>query len=73
VCPLLQTGCALLLRRSHGLKIITKISSCCCVSCVQGDRLAVGRRMPKAEVGDYVVVADVGAYTLSMYSRWVGC
>uniref|UniRef100_A0A383W8Q7 Orn/DAP/Arg decarboxylase 2 N-terminal domain-containing protein n=1 Tax=Tetradesmus obliquus TaxID=3088 RepID=A0A383W8Q7_TETOB len=38
--------------------------------CFQGDRLAVGRNMPKAEVGDYVLVADVGAYTLSMYSRY---
>ncbi|KAF6260810.1 diaminopimelate decarboxylase [Scenedesmus sp. NREL 46B-D3] len=38
--------------------------------CFQGDRLAVGRCMPKAEVGDFVVVADVGAYTLSMYSRY---
>lgn len=37
--------------------------------CFQGDRLAVGKTMPKAEVGDYIVVADVGAYTLSMYSR----
>jgi diaminopimelate decarboxylase len=38
-------------------------------SWLQGDRLAVGRVMPKAKVGDFVVVADVGAYTLSMYSR----
>lgn len=37
--------------------------------CFQGDRLAVGVLMPKAEPGDHVVVADVGAYTLSMYSR----
>eukprot|EP00775_Hariotina_reticulata_P014311 gene14311-38_t len=36
--------------------------------CFQGDRLVVGRVMPKAAVGDYVVVADTGAYTLSMYS-----
>jgi hypothetical protein len=27
------------------------------------------RLMPKAEVGDFVVVVDTGAYTLSMYSR----
>jgi diaminopimelate decarboxylase len=26
--------------------------------------------MPKADVGDFVVVADTGAYTLSMYSRY---
>lgn len=41
----------------------------CFAARLQGDRLAVGRSMPKAEVGDYVLVADVGAYTLSMYSR----
>lgn len=38
--------------------------------CFQGDRLAVGKLMPKAEVGDFIVVADTGAYTLSMYSRY---
>eukprot|EP00879_Flechtneria_rotunda_P026788 GHRR01028613.1.p1 GENE.GHRR01028613.1~~GHRR01028613.1.p1 ORF type:complete len:250 (+),score=71.70 GHRR01028613.1:475-1224(+) len=38
--------------------------------CFQGDRLAVRRLMPKAEINDYIVVADVGAYTLSMYSRY---
>jgi diaminopimelate decarboxylase len=37
--------------------------------CFQGDRVAVAKKMPKAEVGDFVVVADAGAYTLSMYSR----
>ena len=37
--------------------------------CFQGDRVAVGKKMPKAEVGDYVMVVDCGAYTLSMYSR----
>lgn len=31
----------------------------------------VCRLMPKAEVGDFIVVADTGAYTLSMYSRCV--
>jgi hypothetical protein len=30
------------------------------------------RLMPKADVGDFVVVADTGAYTLSMYSRYAG-
>lgn len=39
--------------------------------CFQGDRLAVGALMPRADVGDYVMVVDTGAYTLSMYSRCV--
>jgi len=41
--------------------------------CFQGDRLVVGQVMPKAAVGDYVMVADTGAYTLSMYSRCDDC
>lgn len=44
--------------------------------CFQGDRLAVARLLPHTEPGDWVVVADAGAYTLSMYSRCVcvrGC
>jgi diaminopimelate decarboxylase len=27
--------------------------------------------MPKVEVGDFIIVADTGAYALSMFSRWV--
>lgn len=34
--------------------------------------LARLRMMPKAAVGDFVLVADTGAYTLSMYSRCAG-
>jgi diaminopimelate decarboxylase len=40
--------------------------------CFQGDRLAVAAALPRVEVGDHVMVVDAGAYTLSMYSRWVG-
>jgi diaminopimelate decarboxylase len=35
---------------------------CCAVLCL--------RLMPKADVGDFILVADTGAYTLSMYSRY---
>ncbi|KAF8056213.1 lysA [Scenedesmus sp. PABB004] len=38
--------------------------------CFQGDRLAVGATMPRASPGDWVVVADAGAYTLAMFSRY---
>jgi len=38
--------------------------------CFQGDRLAVARRMPRARPGDWVVVADAGAYALSMWSHY---
>lgn len=37
--------------------------ACCAVLCL--------RMMPKAVVGDFILVADTGAYTLSMYSRYV--
>lgn len=35
----------------------------------QGDRLAVAKKLPMIRVGDYIMVVDAGAYTLSMYSR----
>ncbi|KAG2434083.1 hypothetical protein HXX76_007811 [Chlamydomonas incerta] len=38
--------------------------------CFQGDKLAEGAPLPAAAPGDWVVVPDVGAYTLSMYSRY---
>mmetsp|Transcript_10972 Transcript_10972/g.19832 ORF Transcript_10972/g.19832 Transcript_10972/m.19832 type:complete len:380 (-) Transcript_10972:35-1174(-) len=37
--------------------------------CFSGDLLAVGRKLPKMEAGDWIVVRDAGAYTLSMYNR----
>jgi hypothetical protein len=40
--------------------------------CFQGDRLAVAQQLPLTEPGDWVIVADTGAYTLSMYSRCAG-
>ncbi|KAI8473435.1 MAG: Orn/DAP/Arg decarboxylase 2 [Monoraphidium minutum] len=38
--------------------------------CFQGDRVATAALLPRAEVGDWVVVLDAGAYTLSMASRY---
>lgn len=37
--------------------------------CFAGDIIARGRRVGKVERGDWVVVRDAGAYTLSMYCR----
>ncbi|GJQ13698.1 hypothetical protein GpartN1_g5489.t1 [Galdieria partita] len=37
--------------------------------CFSGDVFATGRLLPRCEVGDWLVVLDSGAYTLSMYSR----
>ncbi len=34
--------------------------------CFQGDRVAVARRLPVIRAGDFVMVVDAGAYTLSM-------
>lgn len=38
--------------------------------CFAGDVIAKEILLPKAEVGDYLVIHDVGAYTLSMWSRY---
>lgn len=38
--------------------------------CFQGDRIAVERQLPGICAGDFIMVPDVGAYTLSMYSRY---
>ncbi|GIL86262.1 hypothetical protein Vretifemale_14672 [Volvox reticuliferus] len=38
--------------------------------CFQGDRLAEAMLLPPAHPGDWIVVPDVGAYCLSMYSRY---
>lgn len=38
--------------------------------CFSGDVLCTDRNLPKIEVGDLVVIADVGAYTFSMWSRY---
>lgn len=38
--------------------------------CFAGDVIAKEILLPKAETGDYIVIHDVGAYTLSMWSRY---
>jgi hypothetical protein len=39
-------------------------------TCAPGDRVATAALLPRAEAGDWVVVLDAGAYTLSMASRY---
>jgi len=38
--------------------------------CFAGDVLARGLALPEIEVGDFVIIQDAGAYTLSMWSRY---
>ena len=38
--------------------------------CFSGDLLARGRPLPRAEPGDWLLIRDVGAYTLGMWSRY---
>ena len=38
--------------------------------CFAGDILARGIRLPVVNEGDYVLIRDTGAYTLSMWSRY---
>ena len=38
--------------------------------CFAGDIIAKGIRLPKVEQGDYIIIQDTGAYTLSMWSRY---
>jgi len=38
--------------------------------CFAGDVIAVDIALPLVEEGDYIVIHDVGAYTLSMWSRY---
>lgn len=37
--------------------------------CFSGDLLAVDRKLPTIETGDWIVIRDAGAYTLAMYNR----
>lgn len=38
-------------------------------TCCSAADIILARMMPKADVDDFIVVADTGAYTLSMFSR----
>jgi diaminopimelate decarboxylase len=38
--------------------------------CFAGDVIANGIEMPIIEPGDYIIIQDTGAYTLSMWSRY---
>ncbi len=38
--------------------------------CFAGDFITKGIVLPKAEPGDYIIIRDTGAYTLSMWSRY---
>ena len=38
--------------------------------CFAGDLLARQLRLPRAQAGDFLVIRDAGAYTLSMWSRY---
>jgi diaminopimelate decarboxylase len=38
--------------------------------CFAGDIIARDIELPEAEAGDYILIHDTGAYTLSMWSRY---
>ena len=38
--------------------------------CFAGDVLAQGILLPEIKLGDYIIIKDVGAYTMSMWSRY---
>jgi len=38
--------------------------------CFAGDFISRGVKLPKVETGDYLIIHDVGAYTLGMWSRY---
>jgi diaminopimelate decarboxylase len=38
--------------------------------CFAGDMIAKGVQLPVVEEGDYIIIQDAGAYTLSMWSRY---
>lgn len=53
---------------SRGMEVVDVVGSLC----ENNDKFAIGREMPKAEIGDLLVVRDVGAHAHSMGFQYNG-